>query len=226
MADNDDILLTSIILETLNNLGLSSGSIGGEQNHQEINIQELLQQRTDLSRENQRLHAMNKNARQENARLQAQLERNAGLAVQIKAANEKNAKLTERMAELRQMLVPTSENQVPDLDMVQNVSRIRFNIVALVRSTWDPEIKPGTKSQDLTPMQLKAFAGSISYDRLRALIFSLINQHTFSARPYFLGNARREIDQSIGKIEKYLRDNMPAGDVCRSLKPEIRNSVC
>lgn len=143
--------------------------------------------------------------------LEAQINKNADLAAQINVANEKNAKLTERMAAFRQMLIPASENQIIDSEIVRRFSRIRSGILALVRQTWKTVIRPGVKSQDMTAEQREFLGVELTYDRLRFIVFSIIHKNVFAARSYFLGNARTDIERSLRKVEDFLFENTPEG---------------
>lgn len=91
------------------NLGSNLIPSGSEHADATINIEELLQQRTNLSLECQKLQATNKLARQSIMHLETQIGKNTDLVAQVNAANQKNASLTQRMAALRQMLVPPAE---------------------------------------------------------------------------------------------------------------------
>ncbi|KKY30781.1 hypothetical protein UCDDA912_g09284 [Diaporthe ampelina] len=191
------------------NLGSNLIPSGSEHADAAINIEELLQQRTNLSLECQKLQATNKLSRQRIIHLETQIAKNADLAAQVNAANQKNANLTQRMAALRQMLVPPAENQILDSEIVQRFCRIRSGIISLVRQTWRPVARPTTRSADMTPEQLMFVANDLTYDRLRSMVFLLIHKEIFHARPYGLGDAHKEFERSVRKVENYLLRNTP-----------------
>lgn len=203
--------LTQRYLKSSGSLGFNFTPSASQHAHVAINIDELLQQRDDLTHESQRLETKYKNARQRIVHLEAQIEKNANLAAQINAANEKNAKLTQRMAALRQMLVPASENQVIDSEIVRRFSRIRSGILSLVRQTWKTAIRPDVKDQDMTPDQKELLGVDLTYDRLRSVVFLIIHKDVFGARQYFLGDACKDIERSLRKVEKFLFVNTSEG---------------
>lgn len=204
--------LNPVSLQTSYSLRSILPSSGSQHTHEAINVEELLQKHTALTHNCERLEIMNKVARQRIANLEAQIDKNSNLTAQIKAANEKNANLTQRMAALRQMLVPTSENQVIDSEIARRFCRIRSGIVSLVRQTWKPEIKTGTRTRDLCTEQLDLLRVDLTYDRLRAAVFWLINKDILCARPFFLGDHRKDIEKSLRKVEDHLYDNTSPGE--------------
>ncbi|KAL1866882.1 hypothetical protein Daus18300_006585 [Diaporthe australafricana] len=134
---------------------------------------------------------------------QAAQKENANLHRQIGAVNDVNAKL-------RQMLVPPSEKQVIDADVVSKFTRFRSSILALVRRTWTLKLRQEVDVEALSVTQRFVFSGfPINYDRLRCVVFTLLDLAILNSRNYFLGQNFEELENCMRRAETQLLNGSP-----------------
>lgn len=131
----------------------------------------------------------------------------AQLHVQIRASNERSEKY-------RQMLIPASEKQVMDADLVHKFTSLRSRILALVRQTWALKPRPDVEFRRLPPSHQEFFLSRIpgSYDRLRYVVSAFLYQGIFEAPSYFLRNDHHSFEDHLQKLERHLFDISPNGN--------------
>lgn len=131
----------------------------------------------------------------------------AQLQNQIKLLNEKNDKF-------RQMLIPVSEKQVPDAEVVQRFTSLRSSMLALVRGTWKLAFRDDVDLISLSQDQIYIFKSgrTCDYDRLRYAVFYFIHKRILSTQHYFLENGLEETEQRLQLVEKELVERSPVGE--------------
>lgn len=144
---------------------------------------------SDVDIANEELFEEKSAARKEIARLQSQ----------IKLLNEKNDKF-------RQMLVPVSEKQVPDAEVVRKFTALRSHIMGFVRRTWSLKFRNDVDVGAFSEAQHIVFVscGLGSYDRLRYLVFIFIYHRIFDSKNYFLKDGFESLEEHLQKGEKSL----------------------
>lgn len=131
----------------------------------------------------------------------------AQLQSQIELLNEKNDKF-------RQMLIPVSEKQVPDAEVVQKFISLRSSMLALVRRTWKLAFRDDVDILSLSRDQIYIFkaSGTCDYDRLRYAVFHFIYHRILGTQNYFLENGLEETEQRLQLVEKELVEKSSAGE--------------
>lgn len=132
---------------------------------------------------------------------------------EIARLNEHIKTLTLTSDQLRQMLVPVSEKQVSDSDVVSRFTNLRSSIVALVRQTWKLALREDFVPS-LVPSHERYFFKSphlFTYDRLRFLVFLTIHAIIFDSQSYFLRDNLEQFEQHIQAVEKNLYRNLSEG---------------
>ncbi|KAK2596524.1 hypothetical protein N8I77_013411 [Diaporthe amygdali] len=125
--------------------------------------------------------------------------------------------MTSTNDQLRQMLVPLSDRQVPDADVVYNFTSLRSSIIGLVRQNWETALRHSVDFKDLSEHQKEFFRAGIpiTYDRLRHLVFNLIYYELFAPQRYFLGKHYEKVEENIRRVEKDLYRNSGEGKLKR-----------
>ena len=186
------------------------------QNLQEI-IHHLQDQNLQLGRANEILQSEISTARQKVEKLNAQCSvANHDLCHE----RAKNEELGERMASLRQMLVPPPEVQVSDSEVVQRFTALRSLIFRLVKATWAKGLKDNISERELSDEQHQFFGGSYGnnaqwkslHNYLRYFIFLRLHRSTLSGRQYALRHDCKTFDRRLGSIETWMWDNLPEGN--------------
>ncbi|KAG8162544.1 hypothetical protein KVR01_008309 [Diaporthe batatas] len=128
--------------------------------------------------------------------------------------------LTRTSDQLRQMLVPVSEKQTHDMDVIAKFNTLNKSIIGLTRQTWKTAFKPGVDFRRMSGPQQHLLGPSIpiSYDRLQSLVFMGIDECIFGPQQYFLGRRFREMEEHIQEVEKDLNRNMTGDDRQRILE--------
>lgn len=146
---------------------------------------------------NMKLQADNKAFEEENARLRYQV-----------------STLSEKNAQLRQIIVPASEKQVIDADVVRKFAGLRSNILALVRQTWTLQLRGGIDLRTLSADQQHAFKlnFTLTYDRLRFVVFIILQQNIFQSQNYFLGKRFEKLEDFIRQAEKQMMAKSTQGN--------------
>ncbi|KAI7775463.1 hypothetical protein LA080_006795 [Diaporthe eres] len=139
------------------------------------------------------------------------------LQSQIKLLNEKNDKF-------RQMIIPVSEKQVLDVEVMQKFTSLRSSIIALVRRTWTLKLRHDINVRDFSNGQHYIFkSGDLSsYDRLRYVVFHFIYQGVFNAKNFFLKDGFEHLENYLQKVENGLCETSPVEN--RKLLMEWRNA--
>jgi chromosome segregation ATPase len=167
-------------------------------------------------------------AKNEIARLQAEIERlysqvheaNQALTDQQRSDMEKitqlraqNKLLSEKNDKLRDMVIPVSEEQVLDAEVMAKFTAIRTSIFALVRRTWKMELRDGVLQEDLSKEQLLIFGpgGEDIYDRTRGIVFHFVHQHILGSQNYVLQDGLEEFEWALQVAERELFDKSPIG---------------
>lgn len=119
--------------------------------------------------------------------------------------------LTRTNDRLRHMIVPMSEKQVLDSDVVSRFTSLRISILALVRQTWTTALKSDVDFSKLSEYQ-QELLGSISYERLRHLVFHGTYTCILDPECYFLGYGFEQLEQRIQKVEQELNENPSGGN--------------
>lgn len=130
----------------------------------------------------------------------------------IAQLNDQIKTLTSTSDQLRQMLVPVTEKQVSDSDIVSKFTSLRSGIRGLVRQTWKLALKEEFEPRLMAENQRGFFTSfPVSYDRLRFLVSDAIRIIIFDSQNYFLGDSFQELERRIQKVERELARTMPKG---------------
>lgn len=187
------------------------------------NQAELLKSQIVLAkRANEKLHQQNQDDAKEIMRLLESHEamvkiheaERRGYLETIERLNDQVKTLTSTSDQLRQMLVPVSEKQALDSEVVSRFTSLRSSIFALVRQTWKTALKENVDRRVLSTDQGIFFISPfpISYARLRTLVSNAIRVVIFGSQSYFLEKTFQEFEQKIQAVEKELDGIMPKGN--------------
>lgn len=121
--------------------------------------------------------------------------------------------LTEKNDKFRQMLIPVSEDQILDADVVQKFRYLRSSMLALVRRTWSLKMRDDFDLSSLSKDQHIIFkpVGTTDYDRLRYAVFYFIHQRIIGTHNYFLENGFEKCESGLRQVEKELVEKSPTG---------------
>lgn len=189
------------------------------------NPQEAIDQ---LLHRNQKLERANESLKRD---MGAAKERNHKLKDDMNAARQdllheraKNEELKKRMTSLRQMLIPPSEDQVSDTEVMQKFISLRSLIFRLVRTTWAKKLRDGISEKKLSEGQVtfaRSYLGKDAmwkslYHRIRYFIFYQLCMSVLGRRRYGLAKDFREFDRELEAIETYLWEGHPEGNTSNS----------
>lgn len=168
-------------------------------------------------RENEKIRRQNENVVQAHTNLQAyartmEKEKHEHEGKILRLENEITA-LTRTGDQLRHMLVPVSEKQVLDSDVVSRFEGLRNSIVILVRQTWKMAAKVDVDFGQLGDDQRDFFGPDIpmSYDRLRYLVFRGIYSLILGPQGYFLREGFEKLEDRLQSAERELNRNSTGG---------------
>lgn len=142
--------------------------------------------------------------------------------LQVNKLMTEKAQLTENLSNLRQILVPASDNHINDSEIIQTFTKLRSQINTLVRQTWKMEVNRGMYDH-AHPEDAKFFHGLLRgndvlwkcpYERLRFAVFSFLNSFIFRCRSYFLNEACGRLDKNLGAAEEQMWNSCSAGGTC------------
>lgn len=158
--------------------------------------EEISRLSSDVATANQELFQEKRSALKEIGRLQSRIK-----------------DLTEKTDRFRDMLIPVSEKQILDAEVVQKFTSLRSSIMALLRRTWalrlrkDFDVGEFSRGQHLVFMS--GDAGS--YDKLRYVVFEHIYQMILDSKNYFLKDGFESLGEYLHKGEKSLLKKSPVG---------------
>ncbi|KAH8777340.1 hypothetical protein F5883DRAFT_613741 [Diaporthe sp. PMI_573] len=114
--------------------------------------------------------------------------------------------LTRTSDQLRQMLVPVSEKQVLDADVVSKFTSLRMSILGLVRQTWKTTPTEGLDFMQLSGSQQRFFGSDLplTYERLRHIVSHGICQFILCRQAYFLGGGFAGLEEGVRRVEREL----------------------
>lgn len=130
-----------------------------------------------------------------------------------------NKDLREGMAKLRLMLVPSSESQISDSDIISKFTALRSLTLRLVKGTWSMRFKNDIDMRRWSDWQRNVFgpfADQTSHwqtlhNKLRSLIFDFIGIYVLNCRHYYLKHNCIRLDKVLGDAEDYICDSLPEG---------------
>lgn len=132
----------------------------------------------------------------------------------------KSAELERKTADLRSMLIPASETQLSDSEVIAKFSLLQSHILRFVKTVTRSHDFKKARVMETTEEQtriLSPFAsGKINMryldDRLRGVVFSILDDQIFSVRHYSLGQKDTRLGNILCKAESYLREKLPKGN--------------
>lgn len=180
-------------------------------------IDHLAQQNLQLHREKDSLQSKITADQQQIEKLDAYVNAANG---DLSHERAKNERLGERMASLRQMLVPPPNDQVSDDEVVQKFSALRSQIFRLVKMTWAKGLRDHIEERNLSDEQRAylqtIFSGHTQwnrfYPRLHCHVFRYLASATFGRRHYGLTNEANGLDQRLEEVETYMWNYLPGGN--------------
>lgn len=186
------------------------------QNSQEA-IDQLLRRNDKLERANESLNRDMGAAKKQNHKLRDDM--NAARQ-DLFHERAKNEELKKRMTSLRQMLIPPSEDQVSDTEVIQKFISLRSLIFRLVRTTWAKKFRDDIDERNLSEGQVtfaRSYIGKDAmwkslYHRIRYFIFYQLCMSVLDRRLYGLAKDFRRLDQQLEAIEIYLWEGLPEGE--------------
>lgn len=208
-------VLTPTLQQMPSFLGQFMGRSSGSQNLQ-VAFEQLLQYNKQLQQENQSLQDKLHAAQQRMTSLTSQLNV-ASNDLRLGRAN--NEELKRRMVRLREMLVPPSEDQVTDAEVTRTFLSLRSLVFRFVKGTWAKRFHTHVAEEDLPKGQRAFFSSFLTtgadwknlHNRLRYLIFFLLNKHVFNRRHYGLEKGFKDLDEYLDQVETFLCNESPPG---------------
>ncbi|KUI61321.1 hypothetical protein VP1G_08475 [Cytospora mali] len=174
-----------------------------------------------LAQNNQQLRKANEKLQSEAYTAEQHIER---LTSEITAARRElsiervnNQELKERLANLRLMLVPRSEDQVSDSEVQRKFTALRSLITRLVRATWAKRFKNNIDDMALSNGQrefFRHFTGADAqwktlHNRLRFFVFYSLHQAMLGRSYYTLREGYKSIDSNLESVEVFMREHLP-----------------
>lgn len=137
---------------------------------------------------------------------------------QLAEERAKNMELESKTVHLRSMLIPATETQLSDGEVVAKFTALRAQILKLVMSAWSRKWDEAT-NKNVTDHQFKIFSpfanGGVNMkyldNRLRGVVFSILNDQIFSTRHYATDSKHAPLNQRLGDVERLLWQNIPRG---------------
>jgi hypothetical protein len=141
----------------------------------------------------------------------------------IAELEEQVHELAKNNVRLREIILSASEKQIPDADVVSKYTRLCQSIIGLVRLTWKPEIKAEFDLKKLSGHQREFFESRIplSYNRLRSVVFQMVDVHILSPPNYFLKEPFWRLEESLRKAERHLSSDLSDGEYHTYLRPQV-----
>lgn len=186
----------------------------------------------------------NEDLQKANSSLQSQVsttqEQNKCLVAQVNTARQelsyertKNEEQRERMASLRQMLVPATEDQVSDTEIMQRFTALRSLVFRLVKGTWSMKFKDKLRDSDVSDNQHSFFAPFVGGDpkwktlhnHLRHFIFNHLCLSALDRRRYFLHENCKWLDEQLETTETNMWDSLPKGNTAPIVSLSVLLSI-
>lgn len=183
-------------------LGFEANQLRHRVNNIEREQNQMIFVKDKLSLENRRLLERNNKLADEMQIMRTQKEQLATDKVE----------LTERLATLRQMLVPVSENQISDTDIVCKFGSLRNQILSLVRQNWEVRLKQDVELSEGQAHFFRDLANDTGdllwklrpYEKLRAAVFVILQAEIFGVYPYLLDEASGHLCSHLESAEAAL----------------------
>lgn len=130
----------------------------------------------------------------------------------------KSAELEIKTQDLRAMLIPVSETQLSDGEVVNKFTSLRSQILKFVKSTWRRDkFKPDL---NLTNYQMGVFSpfmeGRVDMkyldNRIRGVVFDILHGYILGRRSYALGGELTHFEKQVGDFEEWMWKTLPAGN--------------
>lgn len=196
--------------------GLDNQSLGrypGSQTGQEVNEQ-LYEQIQQLQQENESLQRELSTAQDQNEILNSQVDITRRFLNRERA---KNGELRQRMASLREMLVPPPQNQVSDNEVQRRFTALRALVFRLVKGTWTRGYKSSHDLNSLSQEQRVLFRTfsmndakwQTLHNRLRFWIFNTLELYILSKRHYALPGRYNGLSKALEASETSLWTSLP-----------------
>lgn len=167
-----------------------------------------LQQRIDtLQTKIDRLH-------QDKSLLKSQLKSTRS---QLREERLTSAELEIKTQELRAVLIPVSETQLSDGEVVSKFTSLRSQILKLVKSTWRRDnFKPGIElTKNHTAFLGPFMEGKVDMryldNRVRSIIFEALHACILGKRCYHLDENLTHLEGQVGEFEDWMWKRLPTG---------------
>lgn len=187
----------------------------------------LLAKNNELRREVESSHASLAKLQHENSALRAEYssskEGHENIRRELAQERLKSAELESKTANLRSMLIPTNETQLSDGEVIAKFASLRSQILKLVKTVWSHEFKDVHVTEEQS-MILSPFATDeidLRYldNRLRGVVFSILNDQIFGVRHYGLDEKRAGLSKTLRKVESLLCGKLPKGNDVSAIRP-------
>lgn len=216
-ADRDGNRITDFYNQSASiwNLLQLRPSAGYQQSHDQHVIDTLLAKNNELQQHIHSLHATNHKLQQNYSHLENQYH---SIRTELGEERLKSAELETKTQNLRAMLIPVSETQLSDGEVVSKFTFLRSQILKLVKSTWRRD--RFKRSPVLTGSQRKVFGPfmenqvDMKYldNRLRCTVFSFLFRYIFDKRNYALGGKFPDLEDHLGEFEDWMWKHLPTGN--------------
>lgn len=139
----------------------------------------------------------------------------------------KSAEQELKMASLRSMLIPKTEVQLSDNEVVARFASLRSQILKLIKTVWSPVNfvpKADVSAEQYNFKILYTFVeGKVDMrymdNLLRGVVFSILNEHVFSVRHYPIDTKNESLGEALSYAESYMFDKLPKGNNTYTYRP-------
>lgn len=138
--------------------------------------------------------------------------------IKLREERLKSAELETKTQDLRAMLIPLSETQLSDGEVVSKFVSLRSQILRLVKSTWrrdkfKPDLEPTNNQRRVFSPFMEGKVGMRYLDNhIRRVIFQTLHTQVLGKRSYFLGGKLTRLEEHLGEFEDWMWKQFPAGN--------------
>lgn len=178
-------------------------------------VDTLLAKNNELQQHIKTLQTMNDKLHQEKSFWKSRSDSNKRKLLQER---QRSAELEIKTQELRAVLIPVSETQLSDGEVVSKFISLRSQILKLVKRTWRRDkFKPNIElTQDhvniLGPFMDDRVDMRYVDNHMRGIVFKTLHARILGKRTYALGGSHTRVEDLLGEFEGWVWEQLPTGN--------------
>lgn len=145
---------------------------------------------------------------------------------QLAQERAKNLDLENKTVHLRSMLIPATESQLSDSEVVAKFTSLRSQILKLVKTAWSRNlVQRRSLSEEQTEVLSPFYKNDVSFkyldNRLQSVVFSILEERVFGARHYATNPDHAILNANLGRVEALLWHKISKGNF-----EEVTSPLC